>query len=105
MAYADYWIKRADARMAEAHAGSDKAVLDIVAAYDAAISDLNRDIDKLFFRFAGKNGLTADDAKLLLNQKISSAEVEAIRAKINFVEDDEIRRKLAAKLELSLIHI
>ena len=62
MAYEEYWIKRADARMAQVQSGSDQTIMAVSEAYEDAMKQLNKDIDRLFFRFAGKNGLSKEDA-------------------------------------------
>lgn len=99
MGYADYWIKRADARMAEAHSSSDEVIQQISKAYDEVVSQLNKDIDRLFYRFASGQGLTEEQAKELLNQQLSVNEVKEIRKRISLIEDEEIRKELEAKLQ------
>lgn len=102
MAYADYWIERADSRMASAHAGSDEAILSIKNAYDSAVNQLNKDINRIFSRFVSENGLSAEEAKKLLNEKLSSSEIERIRSQINLIQDEDIKRQLIAKLNSTL---
>ncbi|MDD3415492.1 MAG: minor capsid protein [Lachnospiraceae bacterium] len=102
MAYADYWIKRADARMAEIQAGSDQTIQDISEAYDSAMKQLNKDIDRLFFRFAGKNGLTPEQAKELLSETLTSQEVDSIRSQIDMIQDPDIKRQLYTKLDATI---
>lgn len=63
MAYEEYWIKRADARMAQVQSGSDQTIMAVSEAYEDAMKQLNKDIDRLFFRFAGKNGLSKEEAE------------------------------------------
>lgn len=102
MAYADYWIKRADARMASAHAGSDETILSIKNAYDSAVDQLNKDINRIFFRYVSENGLSAEEAKKFLNETLSSSEIERIRGKINLIQDEDIQKQLTAKLNSTL---
>lgn len=102
MAYEDYWKERADARMEEIQSGSDQVIQDIFKAYDSAIDQLNRDINRLFFRFAGKNGLTAEEAAALLREKISGAELRNIRSRMESLIDESIKEQLYRKLEASI---
>lgn len=102
MAYADYWIKRANARMASAHAGSDETILSIRNAYDSAVGQLNRDIGRIFSRFMSENGLSAEEAKKLLNEKLPTSEIERIRRRIGLIQDEDIKSQLAAKLDSTL---
>lgn len=102
MAYADYWIKRADARMASVHAGSDETILSIKNAYDSAVDQLNKDINRIFSRFVSENGVSAEEAGKLLNEKLSSAEIERIRGRINLIQDENIKEQLMTKLNSTL---
>lgn len=102
MAYADYWIKRAEERMAAAQAGGDSAVLGIKEAYDSAISQLNRDIDRIFLKYVKDNGLTVEEARRCLSQKLSGTEIEGIRNRILLIQDEGIKGRLAAQLEATL---
>lgn len=102
MGYADYWIKRADARMAEVHRGSDEVILQISKAYEDAISQLNKDIDRLFYRFANGQELTEGQAKELLSQQLSANEVKEIRERISLIEDEGIRKELETRLQSTI---
>ncbi len=102
MAYEDYWIKRADDRMEEIQKGSDDTIHEIHKAYDAAVKELNRDIDRMFFRFAGRNGLTPEEAKRLLQERLSQKDMAAIRKRIAWIEDEEIKKQLLAKLDATI---
>ncbi len=102
MAYEDYWIKRADDRMEEIQKGSDDAIREIHKAYDAAVKELNRDIDRIFFRFSGKNGLTPEEARQLLEGRLSQKDVAVIRKRIAWIEDEEIKKQLMAKLDATI---
>lgn len=102
MSYEEYWIKRADARMAEAHKGSDATIRKIQQAYQEAIEQLNKDIDRLFYRFAGENGLSEEKAKELLNEQLTSSEVQEIRNQIALIEDENIRKQLEQKLKTTI---
>ena len=102
MAYEEYWIKRADARMAQVQSGSDQTIMAVSEAYEDAMKQLNKDIDRLFFRFAGKNGLSKEEAEKLLNETLSSQEVEKIRSRIDTIQDENIRQQLYARLDATV---
>lgn len=95
----DYWKNRANLRMASYHKNSDKTILKINKAYDKAISDINRDIEKIFSKFQLDNELTEAETRALLNSKISVKEIEDIRAKINYIKDEDVKKYLRAKLD------
>ena len=102
MAYADYWIHRAETRMADAQAGGDSTILGIKEAYDSAISQLNKDIDRVFLKYARDNKLTEAEARRYLNQKLSTKEIEDIRSRMHLIQDEEIKRRLTAQLDATL---
>lgn len=94
-----YWEERANLRMATYHKNSNETILKINKAYDKAISDINKDIKKIFNKFKLNNELTPSEAKDLLNSKISIKEIEDIRAKINYIQDEDVKKYLRAKLD------
>lgn len=99
MAYKDYWTSRADARMEDIQSGSDETLQDIFKAYDSAIAQLNKDIDRLFYRYVSRNGLTEEEAAALLREKIGGAELHNIRSRMETILDEGIKAELQKKLE------
>ena len=93
-----YWENRANTRMATYHKNSDKTINRINAAYDRAIKDINADIKKIFAKFQLDNNMTQTEAIELLNSKISRKELEDIRAKMDYIQDDDLKKYLRAKL-------
>lgn len=93
-----YWKDRANERMAYYHKNSDETIGKINNAYDKAIEDINKEINKIFFKFQTDSGLSIEEAKTLLNSKISEKELESIRAKIAYIEDKELKQYLMAQL-------
>lgn len=94
-----YWEERANLRMETYHKNSNETIFKINKAYDKAISDINKDIKKIFNKFQLDNELTQSEAKDLLNSKISIKEIEDIRAKINYIQDEDVKKYLRAKLD------
>lgn len=93
-----YWRNRADLRMDEYHKNSDETIYLITLAYDEAIKKINEDINKTFYKFMKDGGMTAAEARALLNSKISKKELESIRNSINQIQDEELKAYMMAKL-------
>lgn len=99
--YENYWIRRAERRIAEQHRYLDESIRQIDHAYEAAMKELNREIDRLLLRFMKESGLTRAEAEALLQEEISAKELERIRRRLETVTDDEIRRKLIQQQDTS----
>lgn len=84
--------------MTSYHKDSDETINKINNAYDKALEDINKDINKIFFKFQSDSGLSIAEAKELLNSKIPTKELESIRSKINGIEDKELKRSLMAQI-------
>ncbi|WP_404989295.1 minor capsid protein [Clostridium culturomicium] len=93
-----YWGDRANERMASYHRGADSTINKINAAYDKAIEEINKDINKIFFKFQNDSGLSIAEAKAFLNSKVSKKEIESIRARIKYIKDENLRRTLMAEM-------
>lgn len=93
-----YWEERSNLRMASYHKNSDETIYKINNAYDRALEDINKDINKIFFKFQSDSGLSISEIKALLNSKIPAKELESIISKINGIEDNELKRSLMAQL-------
>ncbi|MCM1104925.1 MAG: minor capsid protein [Clostridium sp.] len=102
MAYEDYWIRRADKRMAEAQKGNAATLNAIRTAYDAAMKELSRDIDRLFFRFLSQEGLSEEEAGELLSQPLTQTELDQIRSRIDLIRDADVKDKLMRQLKASV---
>lgn len=102
MAYEDYWIRRADRRMAEAQADNAATIGAVRTAYDAAMKELNQDIDRLFLRFVSQNGLTEEEARELLSQPLTQTELDRIRERIGLIQDAGIKGRLTRQLKASV---
>ncbi len=93
-----YWEDRANERMSNYHKNADETVFKINNAYDAAIEDINKEINKIFYKFQSDSGLSIEEAKALLNSNISASELEDIKSKINGIQDKELKKYLMAEL-------
>ncbi len=80
------------------HKNSDNTIALINSTYDKAIRDINKDINKIFYKYQLGSKLTSKEARELLNSNISKKELEDIRRKIKQIQDDGIKAFLMAKL-------
>lgn len=93
-----YWKRRSNLRMESYHKSSDETIHGINNAYDKALEDINKDINKIFFKFQSDSGLSIGETKGLLNSKIPNKELESIRARIHGIQDKELKRYMMAQL-------
>ena len=84
--------------MATYHKDSESTVKRINKAYDKAIKDINKDIDRVFYNYKTKSNLSGSEAKELLNSKVTKKELDNIREGINSIQDKEIKRHMSAQL-------
>lgn len=93
-----YWKKRSNLRMESYHKDSDETISKINAAYDKALEDINKDINKIFFKLQSDSGLSIGETKGLLNSKIPNKELDSIRARIHGIQDKELKKYMMAQL-------
>ncbi|WP_415337600.1 minor capsid protein [Clostridium perfringens] len=96
-----YWEQRANSRMASYHRNSDETISKINKAYDKAIADINSDINKIFNKYAIEYGLNKTEARQLLNSYIHAKELKSIRDKIKYIQDEDLKKYLMARLNYS----
>ncbi len=99
MAYEDYWIKRADGRLSDQQEYVTDSILEINQAYEEAMKELQRKIDRLFWRFVREGGLTEHEAREILRQTISSQEISDIWKQLGTITDPEIREQLLKQID------
>lgn len=93
-----YWANRAKERMNDYHRNSDKTIRLITKAYDKAIKDIEKEIQKIFNKFAKDGELSPEEARKILNEKVSSKELDEIRGIVYTTENEEIKRYLISRL-------
>lgn len=93
-----YWANRAKERMNDYHRNSDKTIRLITKAYDKAIKDIEKEIQKIFNKFARDGELSPEEARKILNEKVSSKELDEIRGIVYTTENEEIKRYLISRL-------
>lgn len=99
--YEEYWIKRADKRMTDIQVASNATAQNIRGAYDDAVKKLNKDIEKLFFKFSSSDGMTKEEAERLLKEKLSTSDIKSIRDQIDLIQDEAIKKELLKKIDAS----
>jgi SPP1 gp7 family putative phage head morphogenesis protein len=93
-----YWEKRANARMKSYHKATDRVVHTITQAYNKAIDDLNKEIQKIYDKFAIDGNLSPVEARQLLNSTIHHNELDELRKQVLSVQDEDIKKYLMSRL-------
>ncbi len=99
MAYEDYWISRADERLSDQQEYITASLLEINQAYEEAMKQLQRRVDRLFWRFVREGGMTEQEARRILKQTISSQEISDILAQLETITDPQIREQLLKQID------
>lgn len=99
MAYEDYWISRADGRLSDQQEYVTASILEINQAYEEAMKELQRKIDRLFWRFVLEGGMTEQEARAILKQTISAKEIDDIRQQLETITDPAIRQQLLKQID------
>ena len=94
-----YWSNRSNKRMETYHKDSNRVILKISKAYDDAIKEINRDIERMLGNFMKGNNITKSEAKKLLNQKVKKDVLENYKKILPTIEDEELKQKIIAHVE------
>lgn len=93
----DYWEKRSTELMKRLEKGTENTINALIQAYEQATKDINKEIGKIFNKYATDGKLTKGEALELLNTKETKEFYSELLEQINTIKDDEIKRKLLAK--------
>lgn len=93
-----YWENRANERMAIYHKNSDRTINIVNKAYDKSVNNIEEEIKKIYNKFAIDGKLSPQEARKLLNSKISTKELNEIRNKIEYIQDEDTKRYLLSIL-------
>jgi SPP1 gp7 family putative phage head morphogenesis protein len=93
-----YWARRAKERMNDYHRDSDDTIEAITDAYEKAIENINKEIQRMFTKFVKDGELTTEQAIKILNQKVTNKELDEIRELVYSIEDKDIKRYLMSRL-------
>lgn len=93
----DYWEKRQTELMLQIEKNTTKPIQRLVLEYNKAKKQIQKEIEKIFDKYATDGKLTPKEAKKLLNTKESNAYYDDLLNKINTIKDKEIKRDLLSK--------
>lgn len=94
-----YWTNRSNKRMETYHKDSNRVILQISNAYDEAIKEINRDIERMFENYAKGNDLTPSKAKRLLNVNIPNPLMEWLKKKLPIIKNEKIKKLIIQHIE------
>lgn len=94
-----YWTNRSNKRMESYHKDSNRVILKIAKAYEEAIKEINRDIERMLGNLMKGNELTKSEAKKLLNQKVKNEVIEQYKKILPAIEDAKLKQKIIAHIE------
>lgn len=92
-----YWINRVNEVLADNHQSSTEQIIRINKAYEKAAKDLQKDIDKIFIKYATGHNMTLTDAKRALNGKIPN-NVDELRLRLAQTSNEELKKSILAEL-------
>lgn len=94
-----YWTNRSNKRMETYHRDSNRVILRISNAYDEAIKEINRDIERMFENYAKGNDLTPSAAKRMLNFKVPNPVTEWLKKKLPTIKNEKIKKLIIQHIE------
>ena len=93
----DYWEQRSTELMKRLEKQSENTIQRLVAAYNDAKDEIQREIRKIFNKYATDGKLTFQEAQKMLNTKESKEFYEKLLQQINTIQDKDIKRELLSK--------
>ena len=94
-----YWTNRSNKRMETYHRDSNRVILQISNAYDKAIKEINRDIERMFENYAKGNDLTPSTAKQMLNFKIPNPVTDWLKKKLPTIKNEKIKKLIIQHID------
>lgn len=93
----NYWEKRSTELMKRLEKNTEHTINSLIQAYEQATKNINKEITKIFNKYATDGKLTKREALELLNTKESKEFYDNLLKEINSIDDVDIKRKLLAK--------
>ena len=90
----DYWEIRQTELMKKIEKQSENTIQRLVTAYNDAKNEIQKEIRKIFNKYATDGKLTFQEAKKLLNTKESKEFYDKLLQQINTISDKDIKREL-----------
>jgi len=92
-----YWEKRSTELMKRLEKGTENTINSLIQTYEKATKNINKEITKIFNKYATDGKLTKKEALELLNTKETKEFYNNLLKEINGIDDVDIKRKLLAK--------
>lgn len=92
-----YWEKRSTELMLRLEKGTENTINSLIEAYDQSTKNINKEISRIFSKYATDGKLTTKEATELLSVKETKQFYNNLLEQINSIDDVDIKRKLLAK--------
>ena len=92
-----YWEKRQTELMKRLEKGTENTINSLVEVYERTTKSINKEIAKIFNKYATDGKLTSKEATKLLSTKETKEFYNKLLEQINTIDDVDIKRKLLAK--------
>ena len=93
----NYWEKRFTELMKRLEKGTENTINLLMQSYEQATKNINKEITRIFNKYAKGGKLTKKEAIELLNTKETKEFYNNLLKEINSIEDVDVKRKLLAK--------
>ena len=93
----NYWEKRSTELMKRIEKGTEKTIKALIEAYEQATKNINKEIAKIFDKYAENGKMTKDEALKMLSSKESKKFYNELLEQIKKVDNPDIKRKLLAR--------
>lgn len=93
----DYWEKRSTELMLRLEKGTENTINSLIEAYEQSVKNINKEISRIFSKYATDGKLTTKEATELLSVKETKQFYNSLLEQINSIDDADIKRKLLAK--------
>ena len=93
----DYWEQRSTELMKKLERESENTIQRLVAAYNDTKDEIQKEIRKIFNKYATDGKLTFQEAKKMLNTKESKEFYDKLLQQINTIQNKDIKQELLSK--------
>lgn len=93
----NYWEKRSTELMKRLEKGTENTINSLIQAYEQTTKNINKEITKIFNKYAIDGKLTKKEALELLNIRETKEFYDNLLKEINSIDDVDIKRKLLSK--------
>lgn len=92
-----YWEKRQTNLMLNIEKQSDGTIQRLITSYNNAKENIQKEIKRIFNKYAIDGKLTFEESKALLNKKESKEFYERLLQEINTIKDPDLKRQMLSK--------